>query len=277
MEMVWIEPGTFTMGAGTAGYPLGDGPEHQVTITQGFYLGKYELTLGQWESVVSADVPGWKPVFPGNVFGQPRFSLGLTRFGPDHPANCMSWHHTQNIVSKLNAAEGDSVYRLPTEAEWEYACRAGTTTMWFFGDDPSLFGEYAWYGKKASGYIEPVGQKLPNTWGLYDMYGNIREWCWDWYGPYSAEPQVDPMGPTDPIEIRHTTCMFRQECYTRIVRGGSIMTPYGLFAKSASRYMIDHGSNHDGLCGMRLLRMSPGSSSSVAPETWGQIKRLHGE
>ena len=266
IEMVWVEPGTFLMGAGSQGYPIGDGPEHEVIITRGFWLGKYEFTLGQWGAVANVETPGWNPgLCASNPLGQPRFSLGLTVFGPDHPATRLSWCHAQNITTKLNAAEGDSVWRLPTEAEWEYACRAGTTTMWFFGDYPDLYGDYAWYAANSREYIQPVGQKLPNPWGLYDMYGNAFEWCLDWYGPYLAESQVDPTGPLHPVELR-------TGAYDHVVRGGSSRIPLGILAKSSSRFM-GNDTGYGGFRCVRLLRISSDSALSVNPGSWGQVKK----
>ena len=194
MEMVWIPPGTFVMGSPqkeinqlnaqhlTMVYS-DEGPQHRVTISEGFYLGKYELTQGQWESVM-----GTRP-WSGEKYVQE---------SSDHPAVYISWNDVQEFIGKLNRAEGSEVYRLPTEAEWEYACRAGTATRLSFGDDESQLGEYAWYAGNTWGvgekYAHGVGSKLPNPWGLYDMHGNVYEWCEDWYGSYSSSSQTDPTG-----------------------------------------------------------------------------------
>ena len=127
---------------------------------------------------------------------------------PLHPATYISWNDVQAFIAKLNDA-GSAVYRLPTEAEWEYACRAGSSEAWSFGDDEDLLKYYAWYESNNEGYPQAVGTKWPNRWGLYDMHGNVREWVGDWYGPYdedgdinSLDPsftpklQVDPKGPS---------------------------------------------------------------------------------
>ena len=171
IEFVWIEPGTFLMGAADLGFT-----EHEVTISRGFYLGKYEITQGQWESVMGSNP---------SYFG-----------GSNRPVEQVSWNDVQEFIGRLNEAAGEEVYRLPTEAEWEYACRAGTTTRWSFGDDEGQLGEYAWYTGNNSPYgTKEVGTKRPNPWGLYDMHGNVWEWCQDWYGSYTSDSQIDPAGP----------------------------------------------------------------------------------
>jgi formylglycine-generating enzyme required for sulfatase activity len=186
MEMVWIKSGTFMMGSPSSevGRYDDEGPQHEVTITQGFYLGKYQLTMEQWTSVM-----GTRP------WSGQDYAVDDSR----HPAVMISWEDVQSFIGKLNQGEASEVYRLPTEAEWEYACRAGTTTRWSFGDDETQLGEYAWYDDNAwnvgEEYVHEVGTRLPNPWGLYDMHGNVWEWCWDWYGSYSSGAQVDPVGP----------------------------------------------------------------------------------
>jgi len=186
MDMVWIEPGTFTMGSPPSEpgrYP-DEGPGHKVTIARGFYLGKYELTQGQWESVM--DTRPWE--------GQQ-----YVEENPNNPAVHIRWFDARNFAATLNEAAGAEIYRLPTEAEWEYACRADTTSRWSFGDDEEQLGEYAWYDANAwnagERYAHEVGRKRPNGWGLYDMHGNVWEWVSDWYGSYTTDPQTDPTGP----------------------------------------------------------------------------------
>ena len=188
IEMVWIEPGTFMMGTSPdeAGLDTDDEePQHQVTITKGFYLGKYEITQGQWNSVM-----GTRP-WAGQTGVQEN---------PSNPAAYISWDDMQALIDTLTA-HGLGGFRLPTEAEREYTCRAGTTTLWSFGDDESQLGQYAWYDDNACDvgecYAHTVGTKVPNPWGLHDMYGNVWEWCQDWYGDtyYSVSPDTDPTGP----------------------------------------------------------------------------------
>ena len=252
MEMVWIEPGTFMMGApeDEPGRNEEEGPQHQVTITQGFYLGKYEFTQEQWESVM-----GTRP-----WSGQP-----LMEEGPNIPAQFISWDDWQALIDSLNTAEGSAVYRLPTEAEWEYACRAGTTTIWSFGDDESLLGEYAWYSGNATSigeaYVHEVGMKLPNPWGLYDMHGNLYEWVQDWYGEdyYSVSTSMDPTGPDTGTH--------------NIIRSGSFHYE-ALGTRSAFRHGMS-GRPRVGV-GIRLLRTGPAPGpTTVSPSSWGEIKALH--
>jgi formylglycine-generating enzyme required for sulfatase activity len=197
IEMVWIPPGTFLMGTTEEQEQLlrnkglwydwfeNEHPAHEVTITTGFYLGMYEVTQGQWTSVM-----GTKP-WAGQSY---------VMENPEHPAVYVSWEDAQEFLRRVNAAEGAGVYRLPTEAEWEYACRAGTTTLWSFGEDEGRLKDHAWYRVNAwnvgEQYAHKVGTKLPNPWGLYDMHGNVWEWCQDWwYRIYTADAQVDPVGP----------------------------------------------------------------------------------
>lgn len=186
MEFVWIEAGTFVMGAPRRqdGRADPDGPPHQVTLTRGFWLGKFALTQRVW-----AEVMGTTP-WAGKKY---------VREHPNCPAVCVSWDEVQAFIQHLNETAGDWRYRLPTEAEWEYACRAGTTSAWSMGDDESQLGEYAWYGANAwnvgERYAHEVGLKKPNPWGLYDMHGNVYEWVQDRYGPYAGTAQTDPAGP----------------------------------------------------------------------------------
>ena len=234
LEMVWIVPGTFQMGSPSSerGRSSNEGPVHDVTISQGFYLGKYEVTQGQWESVMGT---------------RPWQGRDYVRSGSDYPAVYVSWENAQEFIRRLNASMGSNVYRLPTEAEWEYACRAGTTTRWSFGDDESQLEHYAWYYDNAwdvgerHGHL--VGTKRANPWGLYDMHGNVWEWVRDWYGSnyYSSSPSVDPAGPS--------------RGSNRVVRGGD----FGNDARnlrSADRN-DDSPSARGSNVGFRLLRQAP--------------------
>jgi formylglycine-generating enzyme required for sulfatase activity len=183
LEMVYIKPGTFVMGGENTWdnrfgcYEL---PKHEVTITKGFYLGKYEVTQAQYDAM-----------------------MGITTDkeirGPNYPAtapNGITAGRAKEFCRKVCDATGRDV-RLPTEAEWEYACRAGSTTEWFFGDDPSKLGDYAWYKDNDDKKAHPVGLKKPNPWGLYDMCGNVFERVADLYVKdyYANSPKEDPTGP----------------------------------------------------------------------------------
>ncbi len=178
MKFVLIQPGTFMMGSppDEAGRD-DDEMQRQVTITKSFYLQTTEVTQGQWERVM-----GKNPSYEKDC-------------GDGCPVEAVSWNDVQGFLKKLNQKEGTNKYRLPTEAEWEYACRAGSTTAFCFGDVVRELGEYAWYDGNSEGRTHPVGQKKPNAWGLYDMHGNVWEWCQDWYGDYPSGDVTDPKGP----------------------------------------------------------------------------------
>jgi len=186
MVLVPIPAGQFQMGSPDTDSNAQDKekPQHLVKITNPFYLSVYEVTQQQYEKVM-----GTRP-WQGKQFVQE---------GRDNPATWVSHDDAVEFCRKLSEQEGVE-YRLPTEAEWEYACRAGTTTLYSFGDDASKLGQYAWYDKNArdigENYAHRVGQKLPNSWSLYDMHGNVYEWCRDRYARYGSEKKVvnDPMG-----------------------------------------------------------------------------------
>lgn len=136
-------------------------PVLQVTISKAFYMGVTEVTQAQWKAIM-----GNSP----NTFK-----------GDNRPVENVSWNDAQEFVRKLNAKEGGSKYRMPTEAEWENACRAGSGGKWCFGDDEGWLGEFAWHSGNSGSHTHPVGQKKPNSWGLFDRHGNVWEWCLDGY------------------------------------------------------------------------------------------------
>jgi len=195
MKLVRIEAGTFMMGSklsaeevakrldSTPEYHKDEHPRHQVTISTPFYMGVTEVTQAQWKAVMNTQPWEGKP---------------YTKAGPDHPASSIIWDAATAFCMALSKKTGRTV-RLPTEAEWEYACRAGTTTRYSFGDDSSKLGDYAWYSSntyyEGESYAHPVGAKKPNAWGLCDMYGNVKEWCADWRGPFTDADARDPKGP----------------------------------------------------------------------------------
>ena len=177
MEFMRIPAGTFLMGAADDECATDwECPQREVRLTRAFLLGKYPVTQAQWEAVMGNNPSHFK--------------------GDERPVDSVSWDDAQAFIRKLNEMEGHERYRLPTEAEWEYACRAGGQSMFCFGDDVSILGEYAWYEENAGGMTHWVGEKKPNAWGLYDMHGNILEWVQDRDGKYRIRSVVDPTGST---------------------------------------------------------------------------------
>ncbi|WP_245546402.1 formylglycine-generating enzyme family protein [Methanomethylovorans hollandica] len=216
MEFVLIPSGEFEMGSDDR-YP-GEMPVHEVTIKNAYYLGKYEVTQEQWVEIMG-DNPS-------------KFE------GDSNPVECVSWDDVQEFVKKLNAKEGTDKYRLPTEAEWEYACRAGTATTYSFGDDESKLSDYVWYYENAgSKTTHPVGQKNPNPWGLYDMHGNVWEWCQDrWHHSYNGAPTDGSAWEADGTS-------------SRVIRGGS----WNRLVGSCYRYGYVQDSSINDL-GFRIVR-----------------------
>jgi formylglycine-generating enzyme required for sulfatase activity len=199
IEMVWITPGSFQMGSENGGSD--EKPVHQVTIGSGFYMGKTELTQAQWKAVMGTDPSHFK--------------------GDDLPVEQVSWIDAQEFIRKLNEMESASglVYRLPTEAEWEYACRAGTT-----GDYAGDLDSMAWYDKNSNNQTHPIGKKAPNGFGLYDMHGNVFQWCEDAYHEsYNG-------APTD-----GSAWLSGGDSTRRVVRGGSWYAD-AVFCRSAIRH-----------------------------------------
>jgi formylglycine-generating enzyme required for sulfatase activity len=182
MEFVRIHPGSFLMGSGEAefGRAADEGPLRKVRISRSFFLGRFEVTQAQWKAVM-----GYNP----SVFR-------LQPNADQLPADMISWNDAMAFVTKINQM-GIGRFRLPTEAEWEYACRAGTTTAYYWGDNGSqpTLSKYAWGYSRAEGKSHPVGTLLPNAWGLYDMTGNVWEWCRDWFQRYDPSDTLDPRGP----------------------------------------------------------------------------------
>jgi formylglycine-generating enzyme required for sulfatase activity len=192
MKFVLILPGAFIMGSDKSRF-TDEQPVHKVTITKPFYLGKYEVTQEQWEAVMGDNVSLHKgPKYPDSA---------------KRPVENVPWNYSQVFLARLKEKVSGYDFRLPTEAQWEYACRAGATHEYSFGDDAAALGEHAWYSSNADGQTHPVGGKKPNAWGLYDMHGNVWEWCSDGYGPYSQAAQSDPVGPGSSP--------------TRVLRGGA--------------------------------------------------------
>jgi formylglycine-generating enzyme required for sulfatase activity len=230
---VWLPPGRFVMGSpdNEQDRQTHEGPQTVVTLTHGFYICQHEVTQGEYEAVM-----GSNPAY----------------FGGDtnRPVEQVSWYDATNYCAKLTERERTAgrlpegyVYRLPTEAEWEYACRAGRTTRFTYGDDPDYaeLGNYAWYNPNSWGTTHAVGLKQPNAWGLYDMYGNAWEWCLDWYGSYPGGSVTDPKGAATGSE--------------RVFRGGSWYCP-GRICRSAFRSTLTP-DYRDYLMGFRAV-LAPG-------------------
>jgi formylglycine-generating enzyme required for sulfatase activity len=178
MKLVLIPAGEFLMGSpeGENGRHYFAGPQHRVKITKEFYMGTTEVTQAQWKVIM-----GYNP---------------SDFIGDDLPVESVSWDECQTFLKILSAKEGKK-YRLPTEAEWEYACRAGSPTKYYFGENYEKLDEYGWYGENSDGTTHPVGGKRPNAWGLYDMHGNVDERCQDFFGKdyYKNSPAANPTGP----------------------------------------------------------------------------------
>jgi formylglycine-generating enzyme required for sulfatase activity len=190
MTFVLIPAGTFQMGSPVGEEGRSDNElQHQVTLSRPFHLQTTPVTQGQWERTMD---------------NNPSY---FDECGADCPVENVSWYDIQKFLAKLNQMEKTDAYRLPIEAEWEYACRAGNSTRFCWGDEDEDLKDYAWYSENSGGKTHRAGKKKPNVWGLYDMHGNVWEWCQDWYGEYPAGPVIDPPGPDTGT--------------SRVLRGGS--------------------------------------------------------
>ena len=218
-EMIWVEGGTFRMGANDGVYWTEDElPRHEVTLN-GFYISKYLVTQKEWSAAMGNE---------GATDGTK---------GDKNPAWIMRWNDVQEYISRLNAHTGKN-YRLPTEAEWEYAARGGTQSMGYQFSGSDNINEVAWYDGNytASKPLHPVGQKKPNELGIYDMSGNMWEWCSDYWGKYIDLPQTNPTGPPTGAY--------------RVVRGGAFFSD-GFLCRNAYRYYMS--TDIQVACGFRLV------------------------
>jgi sulfatase modifying factor 1 len=234
LEMLWVEPGTFTMGNPSRLFP-GNETQHQVTLSNGFWLGKYEVTQAQWEKVMGSNPSYFK--------------------GANRPVEEVSWNDVTSFCDKLTELERQAgrlpagmAYQLPTEAQWEYACRAGTETAYAFGDLSFLVsGQTNING--GPGKTTDVGSYPANGWGFYDMHGNVREWCADWYEGFTSRAVSDPVGPA-------------VGSY-RVLRGGSWHSSAN-GARSASRSRVGPAGSYS--VGFRLsLRPVHGQDEQQVP------------
>ncbi|MFA4987921.1 MAG: formylglycine-generating enzyme family protein, partial [Candidatus Brocadiia bacterium] len=221
--LVRIDPGSFAMGTEKGDYL--ELPIHQVTLTREFFIGATEVTQAQYRTVMKEN--------PSELRGD---SL---------PVEDVTWDDAMAFCSRLTSTEHaagrlpeEMEYRLPTEAEWEYCCRAGSTTEFCFGDDPALLGDYAWFKANSEERSHPVGEKKPNPWGLFDMHGNAWEWCLDHFGSYDAAGEIDPIGLSDD---KH-----------RMTRGGSWYFSAD-FSTSAKRFDDRHGVHGWNGYGLRVV------------------------
>jgi len=158
------------------GYSADESPVHKVALTTPFYISKFETTQGQYQHVMDTNPSPFK--------------------GPNLPVETISWDDAQAFCKKVSEVTGQTV-RLPSEGEWEYSCRAGTATAYCSGDEEADLDRVGWYAANSKDTMHPVGLKEPNAWGVYDMHGNVWEWCRDWYEEYKPGAVVDPQGPTE--------------------------------------------------------------------------------
>lgn len=219
IELVAIPGGSFSMGSAPGQGAADETPARTVQVAP-FYLSKYEVTQAQFQAVM-----GYNPSAFAN---------------PQRPVDQVTWLEAQSFIEALNRAENTPRYRLPSEAEWEYAARAGSDAPWFFGNDSGRLGRYAWFGRSGDVGTRPVGRGVPNPWGLYDMYGNVWEWVQDcWHEDYAAAP------PTGGV-------WSGGDCGLRMLRGGGWNSPAD-FARSAVRGSYAPHLN-DAANGFRLAR-----------------------
>jgi formylglycine-generating enzyme required for sulfatase activity len=209
-NMVFIPPGTFRMGSPWneiyRDYYEYEGPQTDVIISRGFWMGKYEVTQGEYLAVMGNN-PSWFNGVRQVWDPESEKAIDVDCTDPNRPVENVSWDDATAYCAALTERERlagriapNSVYRLPTEAEWEYACRGWTSTRFSYGDDPGYTNltNYAWYEDNSGWTTHAVGQKLPNPWGLYDMHGNVWEWCQDWWAEnLPGGIVVDPQGPTE--------------------------------------------------------------------------------
>jgi len=262
MRFELIPPGEFDMGSteaevaklleeakakGLPGWLIerlpAEAPKHRVRVTKAFYLGMCEVTQGDYERLVGTNPSKFKD-------------------DPTHPVEMVNWDEASAFCRKLGDLPQEQAaraeYRLPTEAEWEYACRAGTTTTWYSGGDEGALKEHAWFNANAGGKTHPVGQKSPNAWGLYDMHGNVWEWCQDWWGDryYATSPMDDPPGASGGS--------------TRVTRAGCWWSDAS-HGRASYRHSVPPGDRFENH-GFRLARTVSGAESGLASPQKGGVE-----
>ena len=225
MEFVLIPAGRFVMGSVAPQAKDNEQPAHSVYLSRPFYMGKYEVTQAQWQAVMGGN-PSY---FKGNL---------------QSPVDSVSWNHAQRFIKRLNEREGGRQYRLPTEAEWEFAARVAAPTQYSFGDDAAQLRYYAWYKETAGDAPHPVGKLQPNIWGLHDIYGNVWEWVQDRYGTYPYRSITNPQGPSSGS--------------ARVFRGCSWSSP-ALQCRASNREAMHPHDYSEGYMGFRLVLEIPPS------------------
>lgn len=219
VTLVRIEPGTMAMGHDRG--RANEAPIHKVTLREAFRIGKYEVTQQEYAAVMGKNPSRFR--------------------GPRRPVETVSWEQAVEFCRRLTDSDRKAgripeghEYRLPAEAEWEYCCRAGTTTPHYFGKDASKAGEHEWTRDNSGGRTHDVGGKKPNPWGLHDMAGNVREWCLDWYGPYPNRAVTDPTGPE-----KGTKRVFRSgDWYYRAETGCTMSSQRGAHLPTYAHYHV---------------------------------------
>ena len=226
MKLVLIPKGTFMMGSPESDVNRQKNEtQHEVTISKGYYLGVYEVMQAQYEKVMGKN----RSLYQGAIVGNENADL---------PVENVSWHDAVEFCKKLSELPEEKkagrVYRLPTEAEWEYACRAGSKTAYSFDDEDGLLPEYGWFRRNSSSRTHTVGLLEPNVWGLFDMHGNVWEFCSDWYAEYPKGPVSDPSGPSKGVH--------------RVYRGGGWGADNAADCRSAWRngFLPSSGNIHYG-------------------------------
>jgi uncharacterized protein (TIGR02996 family) len=196
MQFAWIPAGQFLMGSPLEEHNrMEDEVVHRVILTTGFFMAMHLVTQAEWQAVMGHNYSHWK--------------------GKRLPVEDVSWDECVEFCDILRKQDGKQ-YRLPTEAEWEFACRAGSTTAFYYGNDETKLGQYAWYEGNSKKKTHPVGKKKPNTWGLHDMHGNLAEWCSDWYGPYPNKQLTNPKGPSKgPHRVKRGSSWFTSSWHSR--------------------------------------------------------------
>ena len=232
MKLVLISKGTFMMGSPESEEGRRENEsQHEVTISNDYYIGAYEVTQTQYQTVTGNNPSCYQGALVGNQ-------------NADLPVENVSLDDAVEFCKKLSELPEEKkagrVYRLPTEAQWEYACRAGSKTIYSFDDEEGLLPEYGWFKRNSSQRTHTVGLLEPNAWGLYDMHGNVWEWCSDWYGEYPKGAVSDPTGPTMGTD--------------RVNRGGCWLY-LAANCRSASRNWAK-SSYQDGLLGFRVALSS---------------------